>query len=281
MKLLDIVNRNMNLQPWVEGEKIPWNDPAFSQRMLKEHLTQDHDAASRRTVKIKKHVAWIDNFILAGKPSRILDLGCGPGLYAAKLATHGHFCRGIDFSPASIDYAIKNSPENCSYILGDVRTTDFGADFDLVMFIFGELNVFKPAEARFILQKALSALKPGGKILLELSSLELVEQIGNQPSTWYSAESGLFSASPHLCLMETFWDEKNTIATERFYIVDAASGEVERYAFSTQGYAAGQIKSMLRETGFQEIALFPSLTGQPEDEGDEFIAVSASRPEMS
>ncbi len=32
---------------WNEGYKIPWNDPAFSERMLQEHLSQDHELASR------------------------------------------------------------------------------------------------------------------------------------------------------------------------------------------------------------------------------------------
>jgi ubiquinone/menaquinone biosynthesis C-methylase UbiE len=278
MNLRDIIVRKMDLQPWTEGEKIPWNEPDFSRRMLKEHLTQQHDAASRRTVRIKKHIEWIDRVILAGSPSQILDLGCGPGLYAARLAARGHSCRGIDFSPASIEYAVKHAPENCSYTFGDVRATEFGSGYDLVMFIFGELNVFKPADIRLILQKACAALKPGGKILLEIHLPEVVEQMGNQPSTWYSAESGLFSAAPHLCLMETFWDEANTIATERFFIIDAASGEVTRYAASTQAYNQAQITSMLRETGYGEIAFSHTLTGQPASEADEFFVVSASRP---
>ena len=277
MNLLDLIQRTPNLQPWAEGEKIPWNDPAFSQRMLKEHLTQAHDAASRRTVKIKQHVAWIDEVILAGQPARILDLGCGPGLYAAKLATRGHTCRGIDFSPASVEYAIKHAPENCAYTFGDVRTTDFGSGYDLVMFIFGEFNVFKPAEAHLILQKACAALKPGGKILLEVHLPEVVEAMGNQPSTWYSAECGLFSAEPHLCLMETFWDAEKTVATERFFIINAASGEVTRYAASTQSYDEDELTEMLETAGFENVEMYPSLTGKASATGDDFFAVCASR----
>ena len=37
--------------------------------------------------------------------ARVLDLGCGPGLYTTRLAKLGHTCVGIDFSPASIAYA--------------------------------------------------------------------------------------------------------------------------------------------------------------------------------
>ena len=48
MNLIDIVNRPLNPAPWAEGEKIPWDEPEFSARMLHEHLSQKHDAASRR-----------------------------------------------------------------------------------------------------------------------------------------------------------------------------------------------------------------------------------------
>ena len=105
MKLQDIVDRELPPKPWAEGEKIPWNDPGFSERMLKEHLSQEHDMASRRQAVIDKHVSWIHDTCLNGKRGRVLDLGCGPGFYSQRLARLGNHCVGIDFSPASIAYA--------------------------------------------------------------------------------------------------------------------------------------------------------------------------------
>jgi len=49
MNLLDIIQRRAVPVPWEEGEKIPWHDPDFSRRMLREHLSQTHDLASRRS----------------------------------------------------------------------------------------------------------------------------------------------------------------------------------------------------------------------------------------
>ncbi len=281
MNLPGICHRDMQPKPWAEGEKIPWQDPDFSRRMLKEHLSQKHDAASRRTPVIKKHVAWIHSFVLDGAPSRILDLGCGPGLYTARLAALGHVTVGIDFGPASIEYAVKHAPAGCTYILGDIRTTDFGSGYDLAMLIFGEFNVFRLKEARSILEKAHAALKPGGKLLLEVSTFDAVYELGNQPATWYSAENELFSDEPHLCLMESFWDEEHAVAIERYYIVDAASGKVTRYAASTQAYSDEQFKEILRRAGFDGISTFPALTGKPGVAQNEMFVIIAQKGEKN
>ncbi len=151
MKLADLLERARYPEPWSEGEKIPWDEPGFSRRMLNEHLTQDHDLASRRTPIIQQHVDWIHANLLGNAPGRILDLGCGPGLYCSRLAGLGHTCHGIDFSPASIDYAQTTARKHglsCTYLLQDLRTADFGEGYDLVMFIFGELNAFRPPDAQ-------------------------------------------------------------------------------------------------------------------------------------
>jgi SAM-dependent methyltransferase len=272
--LTDLIRRDMFPKPWVEGEKIPWNDPEFSQRMLKEHLSQKHDAASRRTSIIKKHVNWIHNFVLDEVPSRILDLGCGPGLYSARLAALGHATVGIDFGPASIEYAVKHAHANSSYTLGDIRATDFGSGYDLAMLIFGEFNVFRPEDARLILRKARAALNPGGKLLLEVTSFDAVYEIGNQPATWYSAENELFADKPHLCLMESFWNNEQCVAIERYYIVDAASGEVTRYSASTQAYEEEQLATLVKEAGFNPLDFYPSLTGQQEEISEMMILLA-------
>ena len=280
MKLLDIVRRQCVPRPWAEGEKIPWNDPDFSRRMLNEHLSQDHDAASRRFEIIDNHVKWIHDQILEGNPTRVLDLGCGPGLYTNRLARLGHRCVGIDFSPASIAYAREEAEEaglECTYIQRDIRTADYGGEYGLVMLIFGELNVFRPEEARGILEKAHRALVPGGFLLLEPHTFEAVLKIGEQPSSWYATEKGLFSDEPHLCLQENFWDTKDNVAIQRYYIIDAVTGEVARHSASTQAYTDEEYRSLLAECGFGKMAFYSSLDGSPCSSGGELVGVLSQK----
>ncbi len=278
LTLLDVIQRRAVPEPWAEGEKIPWNEPDFSARMLKEHLTQAHDMASRRFELIDRHVDWIQRALLAGKPSRILDLGCGPGLYASRLSELGHEVVGIDFSPASIEYARQQAQAAglpVTYIQQDIRQADFGAGFNLVMFIFGELNVFKTADASAILQKAWAALEPGGQLLLEVSTFEGVKQMGEQPPGWYTAQSGLWSERPYLCLTESFWDARQAAAIQRYYIIDGQTGAVTAWADTNQAYTEEQFRTLLGGCGFGRITFYPSLGGVRVEGQEELVAITA------
>jgi SAM-dependent methyltransferase len=280
MKLADLIHRASPPAPWAEGDKIPWNDPDFSRRMLREHLSQAHDAASRRSIIIDEHVAWIQREVLHNRSSRVLDLGCGPGLYSSRLAQRGHACVGIDFGPASIEYARDFAQAQqlaCEYHLADVRSAKYGAGYDLVMFVFGEPNVFRPDDLQRILRQAYAALNDGGHLLLEVHTPEVVQRLGHQHSAWYTLEQGLFSDRPHMVLFESFWDEAQAVAIERFYIVDAETHEVTPHSSSMQAYTDEQYRYALQIAGFADITFYPSLIGQPDERQPDLFAIVASK----
>ena len=264
LTLLDVVNRTNPPEPWAEGDNIPWDEPTFSERMLAEHLSQEHDLASRRAETIDAQVNWIHEAILGGRPTRVLDLACGPGLYTTRLAKLGHECVGIDFAPAAVAHANKTAEEAglaCRHIQADVRTAEFGEGFGLVMMIYGQFNVFRRSQAASHLSRAHAALDEGGAILLEPQTSETVRGEGTQSSSWSTAERGLFSDRPHLVLQEWFWNEAAQTSTERWHIVDAATGRVARYAMSDVAYTDQELVSMLEEAGFERAEFFTSLTG--------------------
>ncbi len=264
MNLNELVRRQSKPAPWAEGDNIPWNEPGFSERMLKEHLSQNHDAASRRYDVIDQHVAWIHQDLLGGKPGRVLDLGCGPGLYAQRLARLGHKVVGIDYSPASLRYARQAAQQeglDCTYLSGDLREVEYGGGFDLVMQIYGEINVFSPANARCILSKALAALKEQGLLLLEVHDYPVIHKMGQGEANWHTAPSGLFSDQPYLYLGKSFWDEASQTTTERMYVVDTHSAEVTRFAQSLQAYDDSGYVDLLEGCGFSQVQFFPGMGG--------------------
>jgi SAM-dependent methyltransferase len=282
VKLLDMVNRIPVPEPWSEGDNIPWHEPGFSMRMLREHFSQAHDAASRRTEKIEQHVRWLHSQLLSARSSKILDLGCGPGLYTSRLATLGHQCVGIDYSPASIAYAAaqaKSEGLRCTYLCQDMRTADYGTGLGLVMQIFGEMNVFRRGDAELILKKAHSALAPGGLLLLEVHAYSTVQTMGEQSPSWYTSSSGLFIDEPHICLQESSWDPGRGTATVRFYVIQASTGNVTPYAQSLQAYSKSQYLALVAAARFQQLEFLPSLTGSGQDAEAGFLILLARKPQ--
>ncbi len=257
--LLELVNRPPAPKPWDEGDNIPWFDPAFSARMLKEHLSQAHDLASRRQALITQHVTWIHTTLLGASPARILDLGCGPGQYTSRFAQLGHICVGIDYSPASIAYARAQAEREklaCTYVQEDLRRAEFDAGYGLAMLIFGEFNVFRPADAALILDKIRRALVPGGVLILEAHTFEAIQKIGQSERSWYSSLGGLFSPRPHLCLQEHVWEPSAQTSTTRYYVVDAETGGAFAYAHTFQAYTDTQYRALLAEHGFGELQVY-------------------------
>ena len=263
MNLSALLDREPPL-PWSEGSKLPWDDPLFSSRMLREHLSQHHDQASRRLHLIERHVDWIHNTVLDGRPGHVLDLGCGPGLYTTRLASLGHTCVGIDFSPASIAYARTEARRKslpCDYRLQDLRSGNFGSGFQAVLLVFGELNTFSPSEAHSLLSAACDALTPSGVLALEVHTEAHVLKLGKQPPTWFSAHRGLFSDQPHVCLRESEWHAASRAAVERYFIIDAGTAAVETYMSTTQAYSVSEYAMLLRDAGFDQPEQHRSLAG--------------------
>jgi hypothetical protein len=187
---------------------------------------------------------------------------------------------GIDFSPASIAYAreqVDQADLPCQYVQADIRQAVYVGDFDLVMLIFGEFNTFQMGDARRILEKAHTALADGGLLLLEPHTFEAVREIGSAPPSWYSAEKsqGLFSNEAHLLLQENFWHDESRTATNRYYVIDANSGEVTRHSASMQAYQRADYQGLLDTCGFMEVTFYPSLTGRTQEIHPALYAITA------
>ena len=253
MNLTEFAASNKQNSENVQGAKIPWDEPGFSQRMLENHLAQEHDWASRRNELISRQAAWLAKQLQ--NPSYILDLGCGPGFYTQKLAALGHHCVGVDFSPASIEYARKKATDAglaLEYALCDIRTYTTEQKFDCIIMTFGEFNVFTRQDATAILKNCAAMLHDRGLFVLEAHTFEAVRDVGIAPATWQRHASGLFSEKPHLCLQENSWSVEGSSTLSRYFIVDAATATVQQYASFMQAYTLED---------YQEIFRAANLTG--------------------
>ena len=59
MNINKLISQHLPIRLLPNESKIPWNDADFSQRMLENHLSQEHDWASRKLAVIERQVDWL------------------------------------------------------------------------------------------------------------------------------------------------------------------------------------------------------------------------------
>ena len=151
-----------------------WTDPHIAQQMLKTHLDQSTDLASRRLSFIEASVGWLQQRFNIGPGTRIADFGCGPGLYATRLAQLGAEVTGIDFSANSLAYA-KETAVSHNLAIDYIHTNylEFQSDkrFDLILLIYCDFCALSPAQRQQLLGIFRQHMADGGAIMLDVHSL--------------------------------------------------------------------------------------------------------------
>ena len=250
---------------WEGGGNLPWNDPTFSARMMREHLDESHGAASRRAAERAAQLDWLWARLALAPGKRLLDLTCGPGLYAVALARRGVAVTGVDFGPASVAHArqlaeAQGVAERCAFVEADVR--DYEPEeggYDAALFLYGQLAVFPRDEAAALLAKAARALRPGGRLVVGLLN---AERIDRKDSTWWFADDkGLGGETPCLHLGERRWDAAERVSVERFTTLDLATGALSEIELCDQSYEVEEMTALLRAAGLGGVAVYPAWDG--------------------
>ena len=156
-----------------------WADKHTSQQMLAFHLDEGVEVSSRNAEFITRSVDWIATEFDIGRGNKIVDIGCGPGLYAAPLAKRGAIVTGIDFSKRSIMYAKKVADRNklnINYVNQNYLEFETEDRFDLLLMIMCDYCALSPTQRKGLLRKFHKILKPSGSVLLDVYSLSAFEQ---------------------------------------------------------------------------------------------------------
>lgn len=279
--LWKVYHRPDGFDALTEAKNLPWNEPAFSERMLREHLDESHGAATRIAAERAAQLEWLWTRLNLQAGQRVLDVTCGPGLYAVELARRGCQVIGVDFSPAAIAYATdlalsEGLAQHCTFIEQDVRCMDFGqALFDAALLLYGQLAVFTKAEAQALLNHLALTLKPGGRLCVELLNQERVDKTRSE--WWFTDDKGLWGDRPFLHLGERFWHETEEMSVERFYIIHLEIGELTEISLSDQTYSVETMSRMMCQAGFNSVEVYRAWDRLPLYDADEWIVYVAQR----
>jgi len=274
-----IAGRRRPLRAWVDVDDLPWGDPDFSERMLREHLDESHGAASRRPAEIACQVdllvGWMGDALAPG--SHVLDVTCGPGLVARELAGRGLRVTGVDIAPAAIRHARELCDVlPCSFVLADVRTMELpAAAFDAALYLFGQPTVQRPEALEAVLGRIASALRPGGRLALEILRAEAVDR--SSSTSWSTSSGGLWGDGEHLVLSERDVDPVADAVVERFHVLDVATGELRVYGLADRIVTVGALATALDRAGLDVVDVHPGWDGADVESGEQFVVVLAER----
>lgn len=276
--ILQLIELQQNPEPFAPGELLFWNDPHISKKMLDAHLDPNIEAASRKPETIDRSVKWLIKTLGLKTAASILDLGCGPGLYASRLARAGFHITGVDYSRRSIEYATKYASENnlnIAYRYQNYLELSDENQYDAALLIYGDFCPLSPEQRSTLLKNIHRAVKPSGKFVLDVSTREHRKKYGNK-NNWYIAESGFWKPGPHLVLEQGFDYPEESIWLDQHTVIEA-DGKVSVYRNWFQDYTPGTSTAELEQGGFTVESLWGDLTGTPYTPDSEWIGVVARK----
>jgi len=201
-------------QPFDPAAELDWADPVYSRRLLREHLDQAHDGASRRLSAVEAHVARLRR-LLPPPPARLLDAACGPGLYAIRLARLGYSVLGVDVGPAVLREARAAARDagvatSTRFVRADLRrplpASVLSPPADAAILVYYVLEGFPRAVQPRALRHLAAALRPGGRLLAELRIRP--EHPRGRLASWERVPRSLLADRPHLLLCDSSWDDR-------------------------------------------------------------------------
>jgi len=200
-----------------------WTDEHTSEQMLAFHLNGDVDVSSRRTSFIDESVSWMEEYFGLAGNSRIVDFGCGPGLYTSRFAGLGADVLGIDFSSRSIDYAkaqAKRESLRITYVEADYLDHQPTGSFDLITMLMCDYCALSPTQRAEMLERFRGLLSDQGRIILDVYSLLAFND--KQECSFYEKNqlNGFWSAKPYFGFVTSFKYDEEKVSLDKYTIVE-------------------------------------------------------------
>ncbi len=221
---LKLINKLTNKPKIFEkGSDSLWDDPYVSKQMLDIHLNEEYKSASKPFDVIKKESNFIINYTNMNNNTKLLELGCGPGLYSNEFAKTNAFITGIDISENSLNYAINSVSskyKNTCFIKKNYLELDFNKEFDIATLIFYDFCALNPEEQIIFLNNVYNSLKDDGLFILDvMSENRWIKEF----TEVFVYEDGFWSPKPYLEIFNSYlYCEQNEPLTEglQYLLID-------------------------------------------------------------
>ena len=193
-------------------------------------------------------------------PTDLLDLACGEGTFATKMAKKGYKITGVDQSQEMLRFArqkAKMSRVHVKFVRRDMRSLGFREKFDLVTSWYDALNyllTLRDLERTF--RGVYKALRPKGLFIFDMNTIYALSKLWQlYPSTVEQDTSEYFEVH------RPSYDKKRLIATFEItgFVREKGSWTRIDENHREKGYALPEVTRSLKKAGFRQLALWGSI----------------------
>ncbi|SDX93438.1 class I SAM-dependent methyltransferase [Eubacterium barkeri] len=250
-----------------------WDDEHISKQMLKAHLNSEYEGASRSFAFIDQSVKWIKALVPSAEYPQLLDVGCGPGLYAERFAKAGYHVTGVDFSKRSIQHAVSSAEEqglDITYHYQDYLQLALGERFNLVAMIYCDYGALSQSNRQRLLQRIYEHLKPGGRFLLDVFSMKKFAAFAERQTWERCPDGGFWTEQPHTVINGNYRYCDNVTLEQ---IVVLTQSEVSVYYLWTTYFTPESLIEEALAAGFKRCGVFSDVAGTTYSQESQTIAV--------
>jgi SAM-dependent methyltransferase len=176
----------------------------------------------------------------------VLDVPCGHGRIANRLAERGARVTGVDADAFFLSRAQEDAAERgveVEYVQADMRELPWTERFDAVVNWFTSFGYFDDEGNRAWLEAVRRTLKPGGRLAIDVHSRDVFMR--NLGSAAVIERDGDLVVDRHRFDVET-----GRAHTERWIV---RAGTVRKTEYSVRFYTFTELRSLLLDAGFSSV----------------------------
>jgi SAM-dependent methyltransferase len=209
--------------------------------------------------------------------ANVLDVGCGYGRHAMELAARGFHVVGLDLSTPLL---VRGGEEahrrglTINFVRGDMRELDFENQFEGAYCLFSTFGYFDDETNKKTLQNVARALKPHGKVLIEILNRDYVIQ--DLPTrVWWEGDGCVVLEEVELNYFSS------RIQVNRSVVFD--DGRQLEQEISVRAYSLHEIGKLMHAAGFRvlEVSGGYQMRGRFFGNQSRHIIVLAERKEVA
>ncbi|MHA4413932.1 class I SAM-dependent methyltransferase [Bacillus cereus] len=256
-----------------QTDNIFWQDPYIAKKLLEAHLSSDIEGASRSLSFIDRSIDFIQQVAPQKYYQKVLDLGCGPGLYSERLAQKGYKVTGIDFSENSIRYATEQAKKldyDIEYRYKNYLELNYSNIYDLALLIYCDYGALAPENRNILLSNIWNSLKNGGQLLLDVFSQNKFDQFKEEQYWSFNENGGFWSKDSYIAIGRNLKYPDRVTLEQTTVVTD---DKIETYNIWYQFFTKELFIKEVTAVGFTVKEIFDDVSGETGNGGSQTIAL--------